>query len=86
MKTYTVTTILFKSNLFFSEDDSAQQLILQSSHGNSEVDDRGASTDFRGVGWVGQLGSHIQPEALHHIHFFVTHFHLKKKKKKQDRE
>lgn len=74
--------IWFESNLFFCEDDSAQQLILQSPHGDSEVDDGGTSADFRGVGWIRQLGSHIQPEALHHIHLFVTHFHLNKEEEK----
>lgn len=72
----TVHVLWAEVYLFFCEDDSAQQLVLQSPHGDSEVDDGGASADFRGVGWVRQLGGHVEPKALHHVHLLVSNFHL----------
>lgn len=66
-----------KQHLLLCQDNSAQQLVLQSSHGDGEVDDGGAGADLRGVSRVRQLGGHVQPEALHHVHLFVPQLHLK---------
>ena len=62
--------------LFFCEDDSAEELVLQPFQGDGEVNNGGTSTDFGGVRRVGQLAGDIQPKIAHHVHLFVSHFHL----------
>lgn len=70
-------------HLLLRQDNSAQQLVLQSSHGDGEVDDGGAGADLGGVSRVRQLGGHVQPEALHHVHLFVPQLHLKESRNKK---
>lgn len=62
--------------LFLSEDNSAQQLILQTPHGNSEVDDGCPCADLGSVCWVGELGGNVETEALHYVHLLISHFYL----------
>lgn len=57
----------------------AQELILQALHGDSEVDDWGLGTDFRGVSRVGQLGRDVHHEPGHHIILFVPYYYLVEK-------
>lgn len=64
------------THLFFCEDDAAEQLLLQTSHSDCEVDNSCAGADLRSVRWIGQLGGHIKPEPLHHIHLFISDFYL----------
>ena len=64
------------SYLFLCKDDNAEQLILQTLHGDSEVDDGGLGAHLRGVGGVPELGGDVQHESLHHVHLLVTYFHL----------
>lgn len=64
--------LLHQHYLLFSENDSAQQLVFQSSLSDGEVDDGGAGADLRGVRRVRQLRGQIQCEASQYIHLFVT--------------
>lgn len=64
--------VVHQQYLFFSENDSTQELVFQSSLGDSEIDDGGAGADLRGVRWVRQLSGQIECEASQHIHLFVT--------------
>ena len=57
-------------------DDPAEQLVLQSLHGDGKVDDGGAGRDLGRIGRVGQFGGQVELEALHHVHLFIAHFHL----------
>ena len=71
------------SNLFLGQDDSAQQLILESFHGDSEINDGSAGVDLRGVGRVGKLRGDVQLESFHHINFLVSNFHLDSKNSRE---
>ena len=64
------------THVLLCQDDTAQQLVLETFHGDGEVDDGGLGTDLRSVGRVRQLGGDVQSEAIHHVYFFVSNFHL----------
>lgn len=65
-----------KVNLFLGEDNNAEQLILETLHGDGEVDDGSLGTDFRSVGRIGHLCGDVQLEATVEIDLFLSDFHL----------
>lgn len=71
-----VYKVLMKAYVFLGEDDSAQQLVLQTLHGDSEVYNGGLGADLGRVRWVRQLGGDVELEAIHHVGLLVSHFHL----------
>ena len=66
-------------HLFFCQDNQTQELIFQTLHGDSEVDDWGPGADLRSVGGVGQLGGDVHAVGIHHITLLVSYFHLHKR-------
>jgi len=63
-------------HLLLGQDNSSQQLVFQSFHSYSEVNDGRPGVDLWRVCWVRQLGCYVQFETFHYINFFVTNFHL----------
>ena len=55
-------------------DDPAQQLVFQTFHCDSEVDDGCLGRDFGSVEWIAQFGGDVELEAFHHVDFFVANF------------
>jgi len=64
------------SNLFLSEYDESEQLVLESCHRHCEVDDGCFGADFWGVGRVAKLRCDVQPKRLHHLQLLVTDLHF----------
>lgn len=73
------------THLFLLEDDSPQQLVLQTFHVDCEINDRCPGTDFWGVCWVRQFGGYIQPETVHYTYLFVSDFNLNQDGSKKPR-
>lgn len=72
------------TNLLLSEDDTAQQLVLQAFHVDGEVNDGRLGAHFRSVRRIWQFGGNVKPELVGHIHVLVSHFHLHGKKNPQE--
>ena len=64
------------SYLFFSKNNSSQQLIFETFHGDREVDDRSLGADFRRVRRITEFGGDIENETCHDIYLFVANFNL----------
>jgi len=65
------------SHLFFGENHSAQQLIFQTFHSHSEVDDRRPGVDLGRVDRVREFRCDVKFETFHDVNLFVTDFHLR---------
>ena len=61
---------------FLREDNPSQQLIFQTLHGHSEINDGRTSRNLWCVRWIRQLCCNIQAESVHHINFLIPDLDL----------
>ena len=67
---------IITSNLLLGEYNNTEQLILQTLHGDSKVDDGSLGTDLRGVGRVGHLCGDVEHESTVEIDLLFSDLHL----------
>ena len=67
-----IIAICFPTHRFLFDDHNSQQLIFQTLHCDSEVNDRGSGVNLRGVTGVTQFSRDVHLETLHDVTFFVS--------------
>ena len=62
---------------FLCQDDTAQQLVLETFHGHSKINDGCSCEDLGSVRWIRQFCCYVQYKSFHHITFLVSDLDLK---------